>query len=352
MPRSTKANLPWIDAVGAKVAAGLSERQARPMIYRQSGPYNQSKKPHVGIFFNDPILHHIAPVKPGHKVDFRFGFYLERCFSPDIDAHVILAGFVMLNPTLSTRFLIPNIRSDGAMIAGKLMAWLRGHEADGGYVSLGVGEGEKYLIRGDDQPEVLADALGAYVSPLRKEGSSPWKRLHFSSISHLPNFKGWEEADLIGGSGDLAAAALGSFKRLDFLYSMLFPRDLGPSRMSGGQNRALKARQPDRRCSWACGDHCEGVVDAAHIKPDRLGGHAVPGNLLWLCRFHHKLLDSHLEAALSLDRASMRVVASVMSVPPPRGKAGGVPLAIWESIKGKGAWSLPLRADSIGHLFD
>lgn len=271
MPRSTKANLPWIDAVGAKIAAGLSERHARPMIYRQSGPYNQSKKPHVGIFFNDPILHHIAPIKPGHKVDFRFGFYPERCFSPDIDAHVILAGFVMLNPTLSTRFLIPNIRSDGGTIAGKLMAWLRGQGAVGGYISLGVGEGEKYLIRGDDEPEVLADALGAYVSPLRKEGSSPWKRLHLSSITHLPEFKGWEEADLIGGSGDLAAAALGSFKRLDFLYSMLFPRDLGPSRMSGGQNRALKARQPDRRCSWACGDDCEGVVDAAHIKPDRLG---------------------------------------------------------------------------------
>src|SRR5205085_364272 len=67
MPRSTKANLPWIDAVGAKIAGGLSERYARPMIYRQSGPYNQSKTPHVGIFFNDPILHHIASVNPAHK---------------------------------------------------------------------------------------------------------------------------------------------------------------------------------------------------------------------------------------------------------------------------------------------
>ncbi len=164
--------------------------------------------------------------------------------------------------------------------------------------------------------------------------------------------RGWSETELINGSGDLDEATLASFKRLDFLYSMLFPRDLGPSRMSGGQNRALKVRQPDRRCSWASGEHCEGTVDAAHIKPDRLGGHAVAGNLFWLCQFHHKLLDAYLKAALSLDRPSRRVVASVRTVPPPTIKAGGIPLAIWEAIEDKRAWPLPLRPGSIGHLFD
>jgi hypothetical protein len=345
MPRSNKANLPWIDAVGAKVAGGLSERYARPMICRQSGPYNQSKTPHVGLFFNDPILHHIAPVRPGHKVDFRFGFCLERCFSSEIDGYVVLAGFQMLNPTLSTRFLMPNLRADRETVAGKLIAWLRRHGANGGYVEMDVGEGEKYCTYGEDGAEELSEALGTYATLSRNPESFSWKRAHFTAIVHLPKYQGWTEADLLNGSDDLAESALTSFKRLDFLYSMLFPRDLGPSRMSGGQNRSLKARQPDRLCSWASVEHCEGTVDAAHIKPDRLGGHAVPGNLFWLCQFHHKLLDTYLKAALSLDRPSRRVVASVRAIPPATSKADGIPLAIWEAIEDKRAWPLPLRGD-------
>lgn len=352
MPRSTKANLPGIDAVGSKIAGGLSERYARPMICRQSGPYNQSKTPHVGIFFNDPILHHIASVNPAHKVDFRFGFYLERCFSSEIDDYVIIAGFKMLNPTLSARFLMPNLRADHAAVAVKLIAWLRRHGANGGHVRFGISDGQRYIADGEDGQDDLADALLVYASPGRKAESFTWRRAQFSAIVHFPKYSGWSESELVNGSSDLAEATLVSFKRLDFLYSMLFPRDLGPSRMSGGQNRALKVRQPDRRCSWASGEHCEGTVDAAHIKPDRLGGHAVPGNLFWLCQFHHKLLDAYLKAALSLDRPSRRVVASVRTVPPPTIKAGGIPLAIWEAIEDNRAWPLPLRSGSIGHLFD
>jgi hypothetical protein len=346
MPRSTKANLPWIDAVGPKIAGGLSERYARPIIYRQSGPYNQSKTPHVGIFFNDPILHHIASVNPAHKVDFRFGFYLERSFSGGI-----FAGFEMYNPTLSARFLMPNIRAERATVASKLIAWLRRHGANGGYVGFGMDDGRKHLSDGEDSVEELADALEAYANLGRKEESS-WKRAHFSAIVELPKYEGWDEASLINGSGDLAEASLTSFKRLDFLYSMLFPRDLSPSRMSGGQNRALKARQPNCNCSWASREHCEGTIDAAHIKPDRQGGHAVPGNLFWLCQFHHKLLDAYLKATLSLDRQSRHIVASVRTFAPLASSGGGIPLAIWETIENKRAWPLPLRADSIDHLFD
>ena len=151
MPRSTKANLHWIDEeFGSKIAGGLSERYARPMIYRQSGPYNQSKTPHVGIFFNDPILHHIGSVNPAHKVDFRFGFYLERCFSSETDDYVIIAGFQMLNPTLSVRFLMPNLRADHATVAVKLVAWLRRHGADGGYVRFSTSDGREYIADGPD----------------------------------------------------------------------------------------------------------------------------------------------------------------------------------------------------------
>ena len=169
----------------------------------------------------------------------------------------------------------------------------------------------------------------------------------------MPRYTGWSESELINGSGDLAVATLASFKRLDFLYSMLFPRDLGPSRMSSGQKRAPKVRQPDRRCSWADGEHCEGTVDAAHIKPDRLGGHAVPGNLFWLCQFHHKLLDAHLKSVF-IARPQVEAGRRLREANglPPRGKAGGIPLVIWESIEDKGAWPLPLSVDSIGHLFD
>jgi hypothetical protein len=346
VPRSIKANLPWIDAVGSKIAKGLAERYARPIIYRQSGPYNQSKTPHVGIYFNDPILHHIIPVSASHKVDFRFGFHLGRSFSGQM--HL---GFDMYNPTLTARFLMPNLRTNCTEVAVKLISWLRRHGANGGYVAFAAGDGQKYFTQGDEGPEELAKALGAYASLGRNEDLN-WRRFHFSAIVDLPQYQGWDEASLINASGELAEAALRLFKTLDFLYSLLFPCDLGPSRLSGGQNRALKTKQPERRCSWASEEYCEGTVDAAHIKPDRLGGHAVPGNLFWLCQFHHKLLDTYLKATLSLDRPSRRVVASVKTAPPTSTKARGVPLAIWEAIEDKRAWPLPLRPDSIGHLFD
>ena len=351
MPRSNKANLPWIDAVGGEVAERLSDRYARPMIFRQSGPYNQRKKPHVGVYFNDPILHHISPTKPGHTVDFRFGFYLERCFSPTIDSYVVLAGFDMFNPTLGMRFLMPNIRAERETVAGKLSAWLRRNERNHGHVNLGS-DSDKYLAFGDDDPADLDEALGVYATLPRNIESITWRRIHLSAIARLPEFVGWDDADLLKGSSDVATAALSSFEGLDFLYSLLFPRDLGPSRLSNGQNRALKTKQPDRRCSWVVGEHCSGIVDAAHIKPDRLGGHAVPGNLFWLCQFHHKLLDTYLKAGLTLDRPSRRIVASVGAKPPAPSKAGGIPLAIWESIEDKRVWVLPLRSESIVHLFD
>ncbi len=198
MPRSTKANLPWIDAVGSKIAGGLSERYARPMIYRQSGPYNQSKTPHVGIFFNDPILHHIASVNPAHKVDFRFGFYLERCFSSEIDDYVIIAGFKMLNPTLSARFLMPNLRADYAAVALKLIAWLRRHGANGGYVRFGISDGQRYIADGEDGQDDLADALLVYASPGRKAESFTWRRAQFSAIVHFPKYSGWRRCCMKG----------------------------------------------------------------------------------------------------------------------------------------------------------
>ncbi|WP_435008218.1 HNH endonuclease signature motif containing protein [Tundrisphaera lichenicola] len=351
MPRSDKANLPWVETIGAKIAIGLSDRYARPMIYRQSGPYNQSKTPHVGIYFNDPILHYITPAKPGQKVDFRFGFYLERCFSSDRETQVILVGFDIFNPTLSHRFLMPNIRSQREPIAGKLIAWLRRHRANGGFVRCGIGDGKKHIIYSEDTPEMMAEVLGAYSRSSRKDESSPWKRAHFSAIILLPKYNGWNEVDLINGSSDLADSALTSFKRLDFLYSMLFPRELGPSRVSNGQNRALKSKQPDRRCAWDQNQHCLGDVDAAHIIADRVGGLAVAGNLIWLCQAHHKLLDVYLKAELSIDREARRVIASVRKSPPKRTLASGLPLAAWESIEDKKSWHLPLSVESINHLF-
>jgi hypothetical protein len=104
--RSNKANLHWIDAVGAGLAERLSRRFGRPMIYHQSGPYTQSGIPHVGIYFNDPIFHYVASAKTSHTSDFRFGYYIERTRDPDTDEHIIMSGFDVVNPTLCGRFFL------------------------------------------------------------------------------------------------------------------------------------------------------------------------------------------------------------------------------------------------------
>ncbi len=257
----------------------------------------------------------------------------------------------MFDPTLGMRFLMPNIRAERDAVAGKLSAWLRRNERKNGHVSLGSG-GDKYLAFGDDDPAELDEALGVYATLPRNIESITWSRIHLSAIARLPEFVGWDDADPLKGASDVATVALSSFEGIDFMYSLLSPLDLGPSRLSNGQNRALKTKQPDRRCSWAIMAHCSGTVDAAHIKPDRLGGYAVPGNLFWLCQFHHKLLDTYLKAGLTLDRPARRIVASVEAKPPASSKAGGIPLAIWESIQDKSKWSLPLRSESIMHLFE
>lgn len=80
--RSNKANLPWVDAVGERIVEALVDRHRRPMIYLQSGPY-QNNPPFVGIYFNDPILHYVKSSKADHTADFRFGFYIRRWYSND-----------------------------------------------------------------------------------------------------------------------------------------------------------------------------------------------------------------------------------------------------------------------------
>lgn len=347
MPRSSKANLPWVDEVASKIARGLTERYARPMIYRQSGPYNQSRTPHVGIFFNDPIFHQLTPVEVEQRIDFRFGFYLERDFDGNL-----FTGFAMHNSLMSTLFMMPNIRADRGLVAGKLSSWLRSHDAEGGYVQFGADDGGSYFSDRDDGLVALAAALGHYASPGRGEDSNLSKRSEFRAISILTNHRGGTESDLVDNADEVASSVLLGFGKLDFLYLLLFPRELGPARVSGGQNRALKTKQPERRCAWLIEDQCRGIVDAAHIKPDRLGGLAVPGNLIWLCRAHHRLVDVDLKAELSVDHSSRQLIASVRGIAPPASSAEGATLAIWKSIQDRKAWPLPLRTESIAHLFE
>ena len=351
MPRSNKANLAWVEIVGDKISHALSERHARPMIYRQAGPYNQVKNPHVAIYFNDPILHHIMPVKIGHRVDFRFGFIIERDFDPQIDAYALFAGFSITNPTLSTRFMMPNLTVNLHEICGRLTSRLRRHDSNNGMLRFGLDDDGEYIGFAGGEDSELIEALRAYARLRKGSDTFTWKRAHFTAVVRLQNYNGWDESDLVNGSEDVAESALRLFKQLDFLYSMLFPRGLGPSRMSGGQSRALKSRQPDRRCSWSSDENCRGAIDAAHIKPDRLGGHAVAGNLFWVCQFHHKLLDSYLNATLALDLSRRQIVATVSDRPPAATKADGLPRLIWDLIADKRSWPLPLRPEAVNHLF-
>jgi len=170
-------------------------------------------------------------------------------------------------------------------------------------------------------------------------------------MRELHPFMGHSEDTLQEEAEAVASAALQVFDELDFLYDLLFPRGLGPARTSNDQNRALRRKQPTRICSWSPEDCCGGDVQAAHIKPDYLGGLAVPGNLIWLCRFHHALLDLHLRAKMRIDRGSQRIVATVSDTPPSEDAGGGEPLSIWTAIPDKSAWPLPLKPQSIAHLF-
>ena len=347
MARSNKANLLWIDAVGGAIAERLSVRHIRPIIYRQSGPYTQDREPHVGIYFSDPILHHIAPAGKNQSVDFRFGYYLERSYHGALSA-----GFENLSSTLAARFLMPNMRRDAASIAKGCQAWLRRQPESGRSIQMGQNGGVAFSRRGDEDLDDLHDALTDFGTLRRNAELLKWRRYRFSATFHLAKYYGWPESRLTRAPLPLLDSILGTFAKLDFLYTQLFPRDIGPARLSNGQNRALKAKQPDRRCSWLAEECCRGVVHAAHIKPDRLGGHAIPSNLFWLCNFHHTLLDTYLKADLSIHRPSRRIIASVSALPPEATKAGGIPHQIHQSIEDKRAWCLPLRPESISHLFD
>jgi hypothetical protein len=69
-----------VDAIGLMIAKRLTAHYGRPIFHLQSGPYNQSKEPQVGIFFNDPVLHFVKAVDEEGSVDFRFGYFIERSY--------------------------------------------------------------------------------------------------------------------------------------------------------------------------------------------------------------------------------------------------------------------------------
>lgn len=351
MGRSNKANLPWVDAVGEKIVEGLVDRYRRPMIFLQSGPY-QSNPPFVGIYFNDPILHYVKSSKADHTADFRFGFYIQRCYSKDRGSYTLEAGFDLHNPTLSDRFFFPNLIAHRATVSERLLEWARQTSKSDSYIWFRDADGTDYFTDWEDSASSLEADLLICSDRKNKKDALRWRNINFEAMRELRPFLAHSEETLQEEAEAIASAALCAFEELDFLYDLLFPRGLGPARTSNDQNRALRRKQPARLCSWSPEDNCRGDVQAAHIKPDYLGGLAVPGNLIWLCRFHHALLDLHLRGRMRIDRAAQRIIACVSNEPPNEEAGKGAAIAIWTTIPDRSAWPLPLKPESISHLFD
>lgn len=68
--------------------------------------------------------------------------------------------------------------------------------------------------------------------------------------------------------------------------------------------RQLFVRDRSKKCNHLSIQHlpkkiketeCTGLIDAAHIKPHRLGGSDKAENGIWLCRQHHKLTEGKLK---------------------------------------------------------
>jgi hypothetical protein len=322
------------------------------MIYRQGGPYTQHKLPYVGIHFNDPVLHYVAAVKSEHTADFRFGFYLRRMFDRLINQWIISAGFYIANPTLCLRFFMPNLQVHRVEVSKKLAAWALRHQDRYAFTRFGESDSSGRALDGDDNLESFATAISIYAGLGRKKTKLGWNYMTFYTMRDLSEFNDQSEEYLHKNSDAVAVSALAVFEELGFLYRLLFPSDLGPARTGSGQNRALKSKQPDRTCSWLTDESCRGIVQAAHIKPDYMGGLAVPGNLIWLCEFHHTLLDVYLRASMRKVLSSKTIVASISDDPPSGSVGNGIPLSIWNQIELRGEWPLPLRTESIGHLFE
>jgi hypothetical protein len=54
--------------------------------------------------------------------------------------------------------------------------------------------------------------------------------------------------------------------------------------------RAVKSKQDIRSCEWVHIGGCNGLCDVAHVDGNHFNNE--PGNLLRLCRSHHRLLDN------------------------------------------------------------
>jgi hypothetical protein len=344
MGRSQKAKLPWVDAVGTKVVEQLASWLHRPFLHFQSGPYTQDKYPMVEIYFNDPVLHYIRPRKQAGRTDFRFGFFIDRRYSSQ--QWTLAAGFQVLNSTLATLFLMKNIGDHCEGIAAQLHQWLIEHSGRA-FCSFAP----EHTWDGRDTAHHISDQLRLYIQQRRKPDSMRWKRSKFEVGMNLSDLPDLTEEALANSANLIASTTVPLFKELDFLYNMLLPHTIAPARLSNGQNRALRRVQPNFKCAWTTQEHCDGQIEAAHIKPDRVGGRAVGKNLFWLCDFHHDLLDIYFRAELDVDRQGRRIVAKVKKQPTQKVR-DGIPLAIWEGIVDKNRWPLPLQPDSISHLFE
>jgi hypothetical protein len=247
---------------------------------------------------------------------------------------------------------MPNLEMHRAEVSEKLAAWISRNQERAPFVEFGQEDRKKYLLNAPDKVDSLPQALIIYTGMRRSSKKFLWRNIRFCALRDLPDYQGQSDVDLRRNSETLAASALAVFDELGFLYNLLFPADLGPARTGSGQNRALRTKQPEPACAWLTDEHCKGEIQASHIKPDCLGGLAVPGNLFWLCQFHHNLLDVYLRAEMRKDHSTRRIIASISSDPPPEKAGNGIPLSIWNQIGDKSKWPLPLKPESIGHLFD
>jgi hypothetical protein len=352
MSRSTKANLPWIDAVGEEFASSIASRFSRPFIFRQSGPYNQKQSPDVAIYFSDPILHDIQASELGHKKDFRLGYFISRYHDKEEATYKICAGFDLTSPALCYKYFMPNLHSEIDQISELLSKWYNERSESSPRIILSQSpEGTVFGLHPEECVSGLTECLDSFYRQ-RKVKDFTWTNSAFSALVDMPEFAGAKEEELLHDTACVAEKALRVFEGVDFLYNLMFPREIGKSRVSNGQNRALKTAQPKRICSWNEHSHCNGTVQAAHIKPDHLGGLAEPNNLFWLCRFHHTLVDVYLKADLRTRTSSRSLTASITETAPHTPLGKGTPLEIWSKIADKSNWTLPLSPSSISHLFE
>ena len=272
----------------------LSEKLGRPAILRKVKNRGDS-------FITDPVFSYIQTADRNRRRDYRLGFQWEpqyRC----------LWFYMVHNPIGAETFKQNLDVTDLFEVIRKTASFRSAHK-------LLFSSKEAYRSTGNETMEFWSESVNKFQRELRAfDEAHDLKRDLFPKLPNRGKKRTTDRAWAAGNQFGLLLATGGdnTFDKSTIkkiidrswpLFMALYPTQPIFKR-DATLARQLKVKDPNKRCNVdhikrlpkrIKGAKCSGIIDAAHIKPHRLGGSDKSENGIWLCRHHHQLTEGTLK---------------------------------------------------------